>query len=383
MHIGFLTPEYPHEDFTRSGGLGTSIKNLAAALVQQGVTVTVFVTGQRQDKALQDQGVRLVGITKKKNLAFNWYLERKRLQRRIQKEIDLQGIQLIEAPDWTGLSAFMTFTVPLVIRMHGSDGYFCHLEGRQQKWKHRFLEGKAMQNADALLAASTFTGEETKALFGLKQDITTIYNGIDVASFTPDHSQIQDCQILYFGTLVRKKGVLELPFIFNRIVEQLPAANLVLIGKDNIDVLTQQSTWSLFQNALSPNAKAQVKHLVEVPYEIIKTYIAQAQVVVLPSFAEAFPMTWLETLAMEKPLVSSNIGWAKELMVDGETGFTVNPRDHEAYALTIVELLKDKNKGLELGKTGRKRIEDLFSTHRTAQKSIAFYKKIIKDYDGI
>src|SRR5690606_13575890 len=198
MHIAFLTPEYPHGDFTRSGGLGTSIKNLAVELVKHGATVTVFITGQAQDRELQDQGVRLVSIGKETPWGFNWYWERKRIQRLIQKEIDLKGIQLIEAPDWTGLSAFMKFTVPLVIRMNGSDGYFCHLEGRQQKWKHRFLERKALKNADALLSASTYTGKVTKALFGLKKDITTIHNSIDTSVFVPLQEPVKPLQVLYF-----------------------------------------------------------------------------------------------------------------------------------------------------------------------------------------
>ena len=39
-------------------------------------------------------------------------------------------------------------------------------------------------------------------------------------------------------------------------------------------------------------------------------------------------MTWIESMSMEKALVTSNIGWAPEVMVDGVTGFTVSPSDH-------------------------------------------------------
>ena len=60
----------------------------------------------------------------------------------------------------------------------------------------------------------------------------------------------------------------------------------------------------LFFNALTPEARESVTHLNEVPYKAIKDFIKKANVIVLPSFAEAFPMTWLETLAMEKVLVS-------------------------------------------------------------------------------
>ena len=41
----------------------------------------------------------------------------------------------IEAPDWTGITAFMRLKAPLVIRFHGSDTYFCHLEKTASKNK--------------------------------------------------------------------------------------------------------------------------------------------------------------------------------------------------------------------------------------------------------
>ena len=135
MHIAFLTPEFPDSKLSRSGGLGTSIKNLARGLVAQGVRVTVFVVGQQKDADFIDEDIHIISVSKQKHLAFNWYLERKRYQNIIQKHIDIEGIDLIEAPDWTGISAFMKFTVPLIIRLHGSDGYFCHLDGRKQKRK--------------------------------------------------------------------------------------------------------------------------------------------------------------------------------------------------------------------------------------------------------
>ncbi|WP_248912381.1 glycosyltransferase family 4 protein [Gelidibacter algens] len=205
MTIGFLTPEYPHPNFSRSGGLGTSIKNLAKGLVTHGVKVTVFVVGQQKDADFNKEGIHLVSIAKQKHFAFNWYLERKRHQRIIQKHIDKQGIKLLEAPDWTGISAFMKFNIPLIIRLNGSDGYFCHLEGRKQKWKHRFLERTALKNADAIVSVSTFTGELTKEIFGLKTVIRTIHNGIDIDEFKPLNLNINQGQLLYFGTIIKKK----------------------------------------------------------------------------------------------------------------------------------------------------------------------------------
>ncbi|RXJ45409.1 glycosyltransferase family 4 protein [Gelidibacter gilvus] len=378
MHIAFLTPEFPDSNLSRSGGLGTSIKNLARGLVAQGVTVTVFVVGQQEDSNFKSEDIHIISVATKNHMAFKWYLERKRYQKIIQKHIDKEGIDLIEAPDWTGISAFMKFTVPLIIRLHGSDGYFCHLDSRKQKRKHQFLEKRALKGADAIVSVSKFTADLTKQIFGLNKTIATIPNGINTDDFKPLDIAINQGQLLYFGTLIRKKGVLELAEIFNRVVERVPHCTLLLIGKDANDVFENTSTVSLFMALLSEEAKQRMIHLDEVPYAEIKAHIASSQVVVLPSFAEAFPMTWLETLAMEKALVSSNIGWAKELMVDGVTGFTVDPKDHELYAENIIGLLNDSDKCVEFGKAGREHVINHFSTSIIVKKNMALYNTIIK-----
>ena len=242
MNIGFITPEYPHPKFSRSGGLGTSIKNLAKGLIAQGVQVTVFNLSQQIDADFRDEGIRIISIAKQKHRAFNWYLERKRFQKIIQDFIDKEKVQLIEAPDWTGISAFMKFNVPIVIRLHGSDRYFCHLDGRKQKWKNHFLESKALKSADAIVSVSEFTGSLTKELFGLTQTITTIPNGINTDDFRPLNVEVIQGQLLYFGALIRKKGILELAKIFNNVVEKVPQCTLLLIGKDVIDVFERIST---------------------------------------------------------------------------------------------------------------------------------------------
>src|SRR5690606_19801147 len=136
MHIAFLTPEYPHHLSTSSGGLGTSIKNMAKALVKKGVRVTVFIYGQQQQKIFTEEGILFHFIKQQQYKFLGWYLHRKYLENNLNKLIIEEKIDAIEAPDWTGITAFMKLNCLLVIRMNGSDGYFCKLENRQQKRKN-------------------------------------------------------------------------------------------------------------------------------------------------------------------------------------------------------------------------------------------------------
>jgi hypothetical protein len=55
-----------------------------------------------------------------------------------------------------------------VIRLNGSDTYFCNLDYRMVKWKNKFHEKRALQKADALLSVP-FTADKTNEIFNRRQ----------------------------------------------------------------------------------------------------------------------------------------------------------------------------------------------------------------------
>lgn len=378
MLIAYLTPEYPHKLCPASGGLGTSIQNMAEALVKKGVQVSIILYGQEVEENLRENDIHFYFIKQKKYKAGGWYLYRKFLEKRINEIIKKERIDVLEASDWTGITAFMNLNVPLVIRMNGTDAYFCALENREQKFKNRFFERKAIKNADRILAVSDFTGRKTMEILNLSRDYKVIPNSISVEDFKPLGKDPEPNRILYFGTIIRKKGVLELTKIFNEVVKQREEARLVLVGRDVVDIFEQESTLKLFKQQLSKEATKQLEYVGPLDYSMVRREIEKASVVVLPSFAEALPMTWLEAMAMEKALVTSDIGWAPEVMLNGKTGFTVNPKDHLLYAEKILLLLKDKKLAEALGKTARKRVEEKFSTDVVVEKNIRFYREVVR-----
>ena len=62
MHIGFLTPEYPHDKINHSGGLGSSLQNLAISLQAKGVNISVFVYGQKTNTEFDENGIHFYCI---------------------------------------------------------------------------------------------------------------------------------------------------------------------------------------------------------------------------------------------------------------------------------------------------------------------------------
>lgn len=379
MHIGFLTSEYPLIS-SSSGGLGTSIKNLSTSLISNGIKVSVFIYSQSENKRFEKDGISFHLIKHKRYRFGGWYFYRKKIQNYLNKNVIKEEIDLLEAPDWTGITAFMNIICPVVIRLNGSDGYFCYLEKRNQKYKNYQLERIALKGADHIVSVSAFTAEITRKIFDLKLSIPIIPNGIDEKEFSPCQIKINKGQILYFGTIIRKKGVLELAFIFNEIIKKNPECTLLMVGRDVVDVVEKKSTYNIFSTLLDPIAAKKVNYISEVDYKEVKKYICSSEVVTLPSFAEALPMTWIEAMAMEKPLVTSDIGWAEEVMENGKTGFTENPKNHKAFAEKILCLLMDTDLSQKMGINARTRVKTTFSSGIVAKKNLVYYKEIVDNF---
>lgn len=380
MKIAFLTPEYPHKSLRNGGGLGTSIHNLAMALAEQGLKIHIVVIGQEKDDYFIEQGITYHILKQRKYPFSGFYFYRKHIEKVINKLIKIEKIDLIEAPDWTGITAFMNFNIPLIIRFHGSDTYFCHLEKRKQKLKNRLFETLAIKKAKAFIAPTAFAGEVSAKLFNIQKDrITTIHYGLDTSKFSnPNPEKYQEGKLLYIGTLIRKKGVLELPQILKSVVQQKPDVKLYLIGADSFDVQTQSSsTWKLMEQQLDGSIKNNIEYLGKVPYSEVVEHIKNSHVCIFPTFAETLGMVTIESMALHKPVVNSNIGWAKELIVDGESGFLIHPANHPEYADRITTLLNDKSLALQMGKNARKRVEDVFDMSKIVHQNINFYQQQI------
>lgn len=378
MKICFLTPEYPHPKTGTSGGIGTSIFNLSKGLLLLGHQVSIVVYGQDKDAIFQDEGITFYQVKNIKFKGLSLYLTQKKVEKLLGKLVAENKIELVEAPDWTGFTAFVKPKCPLIIRQNGSDTYFCHLDNRPVKWMNKFLEKRALEQCDGIISVSQFTGNLSKELFDLKSNFTVIPNAIDVKQFEAISSINNTETILYFGTLIRKKGLLELPFIFNEVVKKKPNARLILVGKDSSDVATKtNSTWQLMVPLFDKKAFENVSYLGSVPYFEIKKIIQEATVCVFPTFAEALPVSWLEAMAVEKPIVASNIGWAKEVIDDGINGFLVHPKNHEKFATKIISLLDNGAIQKSFGLEARVKVISSFSITVVAEKSVAFYKNYL------
>jgi glycosyltransferase involved in cell wall biosynthesis len=378
MHIAYLTPEYPHKKISNGGGMGTSIKNLVEALVALGHQVSVFVYGQPANALFIDNRITFHLLAQKKYALGGFYFYRKHLEKYIHR--NAVGIDILEAPDWTGITAFMNLRIPLIVRFHGSDTYFCHIENRPQKFKNKFFEKNAVRKATAFIAPTQYAGDVSIKLFQVpKERLKVIPYGLQLEHFkneSPEH--YTPYTLLNIGTLIRKKGVFQLIEMFNRLVELEPQSSLIFIGTDSGDVSTgARSTWELMQAKMTTKAAARISYLSKIPYHDVQAQIKKAHVCVFPSLAETLGMVTIESMALGKAVVNTDIGWAQDLIDHGINGFMHHPDDFEAYVSTIMVLFNDEKLVKKIGQAGRLKAEVKFNMHKIVHENLKYYKSIL------
>lgn len=373
MHVGFLTTEYPP---LPSGGIGTSVRNLARALAAQGHRVTVV--GWGREAGFDDAGVRVRFLGESRAPRMGWLLNRAAARRELARLVEEEELAVVEAPDWCGPSAGIRLPCPIGIRCNGSATYFGDILGEPVRPSLVLAERLALEQADGLAAVSRFTARRTRELFGLPDRFDVIPNSIDVSLFAPGApGEAEPGTILYVGTLVRKKGVLDLGPAFSEIVRREPRARLEIAGRDAPDRRTgAPSTWALLEEALSPAARARTELLGELPYEQVRQRVRRAAVCVFPSHAEAQPLVWLEAMACARPLVGYDQGWAREIVRPGMDGLLTPPGDVRALAGAVLGLLADPERAAVLGASARERVEAEFDSSRVARRAVDWYTRL-------
>jgi glycosyltransferase involved in cell wall biosynthesis len=107
----------------------------------------------------------------------------------------------------------------------------------------------------------------------------------------------------------------------------------------------------------------------------VEPYYALADVFVSPSIREGLPMTLLEAMAASLPIVATEIPGVTEVVVDGETGQLVTPREPAAMARALGDMM-DGDRRQALGQAGYRRARERFSTARMVERHLELYREV-------
>src|ERR1700693_1795701 len=98
-----------------------------------------------------------------------------------------------------------------------------------------------------------------------------------------------------------------------------------------------------------------------VPPNEMPKYLALMDVLVHLSLREGLPRTLPQALACGKPVAAFDVDGAREVCLDGETGFLVRAEDSSGLANAVIRLLQDKPLATRMGSRGRELVKERFS----------------------
>jgi glycosyltransferase involved in cell wall biosynthesis len=96
-----------------------------------------------------------------------------------------------------------------------------------------------------------------------------------------------------------------------------------------------------------------------------------------PSNDEGLSNAILEAMALERPIVATDVTGVREQIVDGESGLIVPPRDPAAIAAAVRRLREDPALAARLGANARARVVELFDLRRSAERYLAAYEELL------
>ena len=207
-----------------------------------------------------------------------------------------------------------------------------------------------------------------------------VHNGLDPAALTTTPARIDHLRhryrlegrrvILFGGRLSREKGTAQLLDALRRVRQTVPEVSLL--------VLARPSAYTDQVLAENPDLADRIVlgGWLEGP-DLAAAY-GLADVVASPSVCfDSFPTINLEGMAAGAPPVTTCFGGAREAVIDGETGFVVNPYDVVALADRLTRLLTDESLRARLAAAGQARVREQFTLRHYTESMLAVYERAI------
>lgn len=367
-----------------AGGAERTTIEVAEALKAAGAIPLVASVGGRLEGELQRVGGELIPID---SLATKNPLQIWLNSLAIAKIARERGVKLIHArsraPGWSAYWAAQRMKLPFVTTYHG----VYNAKSSIKRWYNSVMARGATVIANSDYTAAHVIAEHPDA----KSRIVTIHRGVDIARFSPEAvnevrraslrkawrlEEADGPVILLPARMTGWKGHREAIAAAGMLAKEQPEArwNMVFVGdhQGRLDYVAELAEL-ISQHGVDARVRM-AGHCDDMP-----AALALSDIVIAPSIEpEAFGRVAAEAGAMGIPAVGSAIGAQGEIIVDGETGLIVSPRDPAALAGAMGQLLAmGKTRRTEMGARAMARIRDRFTTSALQKATLSVYEGLM------
>jgi len=280
-----------------------------------------------------------------------------------------------------GLLMMKPFRRPLVTTVHHplTIDFQASLE-RDRNFTERYytvvfyplrMQRRVIQRCDRVLTSSRETAREIQRSFGVSSDrIRMVYNGLDADFFRPLNGEPKRPNSLLFvgNTDDSKKGILYLLQALTLLPEMV-----------TLTIVDQGKPFKAYAPELVQRLRlaSRVTFTGKVSAEELRQLYVSAEAVILPSLYEGFGLPAAESMACGTPVIATRAGALPEVVGEDGAGILIPPRNSQALAQAILEVLRDPPRREKMGIAGRQRVEKLFTWERVAERTVEVYKELL------
>lgn len=283
-----------------------------------------------------------------------------------------------------GLLLMKRLNIPVVATIHHPIHIDRQIELAQakslrEKWRlWRWFSFIGMQRRvsprlDRIITVSRTSSYDIQRFFKVPEKLLrVVFNGIDIDCFHGDGQMPREPNslIMVSSGNGHTKG---LPYLLQALhkLRNETGIRLTVVGNGNPEAepATLVREYGL-EDTVSFTGKIKRE-------ELARLY-ATAEIAVVPSLHEGFGFPAAEAMSSRLPIVSTMAGALPEVVgKNGSAGILVPPRDADALATALKQLLADKQLGRNMGEAGRKRVEENFSWRQAALQTVQVYEELL------
>ena len=297
----------------------------------------------------------------------------KRMDAHIVHSIDHRAdVVGVASAKWTGRSSVASFFG------------WTNWEARSSRARiYPLIDRWAMRFLDALITDSRPMCAQI-AQGGNRPPTIVIPNGVDSDKFDSDKVQpIPESRFfpgndhLYIGMVGRihpNKGQLDFVKAARSVFDRNPQCRFLIIGDapKGFEAYQEETLKFIRDHGMDDYCRITNVESAEIP-----NLFARLDILAAPSYMESFSFTLLEAMSMGLPIVTTHVGGNADMIVDGESGFLLEPGNIDAMVDTLSTLCRDDELRIALGYHARSRIEKYFSAKVMAERTMSLYEAVI------
>ena len=175
---------------------------------------------------------------------------------------------------------------------------------------------------------------------------------------------------VFIGRVVRDKGIDELVEAFSLLHSEHPQTRLILVGRaeDNLDPVSPHTRSTI---ASHPAIEAVGNQ------SDVRPWLAASDALVFPSYREGFPNVVIEAGALDLPSIVTDINGSREIIVHGQNGIIVPPRNAQALLQAMTQFVQNPQATQAMALKARQMIASRFEKSFVQKCLFDYYKQIL------